>query len=205
MSWQLYFVDCEEEGLSVIKIPILRGILWVLLMGTVSGRMSANDKGYPVMGSEEIMSPKAHGTCAAPVQDNLRYGCDFKTADSICCYNRHYAEHSGYWTSKTTFLDDVDRSGVTTFYDSVSGKPLFKAPIGRTFDEFVKESRAHGWPSFRDEEVVWENVSGLSDGEAVSVDGTLLGHNLPDTKGNRYCINLVSCAGNPVGPRKSDL
>ena len=205
MSWQLYFVDCEEEGLSVIKIPILRGILWVLLMGTASGRMSANDKGYPVMGSEEIMSPKAHGTCAAPVQDNLRYGCDFKTADSICCYNRHYAEHSGYWTSKTTFLDDVDRSGVTTFYDSVSGKPLFKAPIGRTFDEFVKESRAHGWPSFRDEEVVWENVRCLSDGEAVSVDGTHLGHNLPDSKGNRYCINLVSCAGNPVGPRKSDL
>lgn len=205
MSWQLYFVDCEEEGLSVIKIPILRGILWVLLMGTASGRMSANDKGYPVMGSEEIMSPKAHGTCAAPVQDNLRYGCDFKTADSICCYNRHYAEHSGYWTSKTTFLDDVDRSGVTTFYDSVSGKPLFKAPIGRTFDEFVKESRAHGWPSFRDEEVVWENVRCLSDGEAVSVDGTHLGHNLPDSKGNRYCINLVSCSGNPVGPRKSDL
>ena len=115
MSWQLYFVDCEEEGLSVIKIPILRGILWVLLMGTASGRMSANDKGYPVMGSEEIMSPKAHGTCAAPVQDNLRYGCDFKTADSICCYNRHYAEHSGYWTSKTTFLDETPFVNKTPF------------------------------------------------------------------------------------------
>ena len=40
-----------------------------------------------------------------------------------------------------------------TFYDSVSGKPLFIAPRGRTFDEFKKESMAHGWPSFRDEEV----------------------------------------------------
>jgi hypothetical protein len=32
----------------------------------------------------------------------------------------------------------------------------------------------------------------------VSLDGTHLGHNLPDEKGNRYCINLVSVAGNPV-------
>jgi len=35
----------------------------------------------------------------------------------------------------------------------------------------------------------------LPGGESVSVDGTHLGHNLPDIKGNRYCINLVSIAG----------
>jgi hypothetical protein len=46
---------------------------------------------------------------------------------------------------------------------------------GRTFDEFVAESDAHGWPSFRDEEVVWDNVRCLRDGESVSVDGTHLG------------------------------
>merc|ERR1712037_162439 len=46
-------------------------------------------------------------------------------------------------------------------------------------------------------EVVWENMRVLKDGEAVSVDGTHLGHNLPDSKGNRYCINLVSIAGRP--------
>ena len=34
-------------------------------------------------------------------------------------------------------------------------------------------------------------------GECVSVDGTHLGHNIPDGK-NRYCINLVSVSGNPV-------
>ena len=34
-------------------------------------------------------------------------------------------------------------------------------------------------------------------GEAVSLAGTHLGHNLPDRKGNRYCINLVSVAGTP--------
>ena len=61
--------------------------------------------------------------------------------------------------------------------------------------EFLAESQAHGWPSFRDEEVVWENMRCLANGESVSVDGTHLGHNLPDAKGNRYCINLVSVAG----------
>jgi len=44
---------------------------------------------------------------------------------------------------------------------------------------------------------VWENVRTLEDGECVSLNGTHLGHNLPDRTGNRYCINLVSCAGSP--------
>jgi hypothetical protein len=33
----------------------------------------------------------------------------------------------------------------------VTGKALFIAPRGRTFDEFLKESKVHGWPSFRDQ------------------------------------------------------
>ena len=56
---------------------------------------------------------------------------------------------------------------------------------------------AHGWPSFRDQEVNWDYVRVLSDGECVSTAGTHLGHNLPDKAGNRYCINLVSIAGHP--------
>jgi len=83
------------------------------------------------------------------------------------------------------------------FYDSNSGKLLFSAPKGRTMEEFLVESRAHGWPSFRDDEVNWDFVRILPDGETVSLDGTHLGHNLPDRRGNRYCINLVSVAGNP--------
>ena len=35
----------------------------------------------------------------------------------------------------------------------MTGKPLFIAPRGRTFEDFKKESLNHGWPSFRDEEV----------------------------------------------------
>jgi hypothetical protein len=30
------------------------------------------------------MSAKAHGTCAQPVQSQLRFGCDRDTADRIC-------------------------------------------------------------------------------------------------------------------------
>ena len=56
-----------------------------------------------------------------------------------------------------------------TFYDSVSGKALFKAPVSRSIDDFIAESKVHGWPSFRDDEVVWENVRVLkSSGETVS-------------------------------------
>ena len=133
-----------------------------------------------VLGDPSIMRQRANGrsTDRAP-QGDLLYGVDASTADRICTRNRHYAEHSGYfWT--TTFLDEVASDGETTYYDSVSGKPLFVAPRGRSFDEFVRESKAHGWPSFRDEEVVWDNVRVLEGGETVSLAGTHLGHNLPD-------------------------
>ena len=106
------------------------------------------------------------------------------------------SEHSGYWES-TSFLDEVDRKGETSFFDSVSGDLLFVAPRNRSVADFLAESRSHGWPSFRDEEVNWSFVRVLDDGECVSVSGTHLGHNLPDKKGNRYCINLVSVCANP--------
>ena len=52
------------------------------------------------MCSEDIMRKKAHGTCDKAVMKNLRFGTDWKGADNICCFNRHYAETSGYaWGS----------------------------------------------------------------------------------------------------------
>ena len=39
---------------------------------------------------------------------------------------------------------------------------------------FLKESQSHGWPSFRDDEVNWEYVRCLRDGECVSTTGTHL-------------------------------
>jgi hypothetical protein len=49
-------------------------------------------------------------------------------------------------------------------------------------ERFLKESQSHGWPSFRDDEVVWENVRILPNGEAVSVDGTHLGQYETDVR-----------------------
>ena len=71
-----------------------------------------------------------------------------------------------------------DASGEITFYDSNTGKPLFHAARGRTMQAFLVESAAHGWPSFRDDEVNWDHVRCLANGEAVSLDGTHLGHNV---------------------------
>mmetsp|Transcript_20573 Transcript_20573/g.43196 ORF Transcript_20573/g.43196 Transcript_20573/m.43196 type:complete len:267 (-) Transcript_20573:2869-3669(-) len=161
------------------------------------------ENGPLVYGDDSIMSQKEHGTTAVPVQENLRYGVSRKLADKICSFNRVFAEMGGYFEGSTSFEKDVrnlvaSTGEPVTFYDSVSGKPLFKAPVGRSVDEFIAESKIHGWPSFRDREVVWSNVRVLrSSGETVSLDGTHLGHNLPDQNGNRYCINLVSIAGNP--------
>ena len=73
-------------------------------------------------------------------------------------------------------METLDEGVEFTYYDSVTGAPLFIAPRGRSMEKFMSESRKHGWPSFRDEEVVWENVRVLNDGETVSITGTHLGH-----------------------------
>uniref|UniRef100_A0A7S4GHF2 Uncharacterized protein n=1 Tax=Eutreptiella gymnastica TaxID=73025 RepID=A0A7S4GHF2_9EUGL len=167
------------------------------VLGLFGGLFGGGGDGkYPIYGDESIMSQKAHGTTEMPVQQDLRWDCDRQVADRICSFNRHFAEYSGYWQT-TSFAEEAALEEQIDFYDSVTGKLLFKAPVGRSMAEFLAESRSHGWPSFRDEEVVWENMRVVSGGEAVSVDGTHLGHNLPDFKGNRYCINLVSVAGRP--------
>jgi hypothetical protein len=157
---------------------------------------------YPVMGDESIMADKAHGTSEKPVQRALRYGVDVSLADRICNYNRRWAEYAGYWQSTELYklVRSVDPSSKTpiSFFDSVTGKELFRAPVDRTMKDWIDESMSHGWPSFRDSEVVWDDVRCLKDGETVSLTGTHLGHNLPDSRGNRYCINIVSIAGNPA-------
>ena len=126
-----------------------------------------------VPGTEDIMKPKEHGTSHTPVQENLRWGCDWKTADRICNYNRHYAEAAGTWKT-TTFLRDIQGKKQENFYDSNTGKLLFTAPVDRTWDDWIQESSLHGWPSFRDNEVNWDYVRVLPNGETVSVDGTHL-------------------------------
>jgi hypothetical protein len=102
----------------------------------------------------------------------------------------------------STFEEDAPlemKDGQIYFYDSNSGKALFFVLQNgsRTFDKFMEESLALGSPFFRDDEVNWNFVRSLPNGEMVSIFGTHLGMNAPDEKGNRYCINLVSIAGRP--------
>ena len=153
----------------------------------------------PLRGEESLMRPKAHGTSAAPAQAALRWGVSTALADRICSFNRHYAEPKGSWLG-SGFLAAQSGAAETSFFDSVTGKLLFIAPRGRSFAEWEAESRAHGWPSFRDAEVVWDSVRVLGDGEAVALDGTHLGHNLPDHRGNRVSDGQAARARNAALP-----
>eukprot|EP00521_Asterionellopsis_glacialis_P003843 CAMPEP_0195265012 /NCGR_PEP_ID=MMETSP0706-20130129/11182_1 /TAXON_ID=33640 /ORGANISM="Asterionellopsis glacialis, Strain CCMP134" /LENGTH=348 /DNA_ID=CAMNT_0040319373 /DNA_START=114 /DNA_END=1160 /DNA_ORIENTATION=- len=156
---------------------------------------------------ESIMAPKAHGTSMNPVQENLRWDCNYDLADSLCNFNSLKKggnfEPAGYWR-QSEFFEEAKKfhkedGGKMTFYDSNSGKPLFCAPQQRSWDDFLQEASVHGWLSFRDDEVIWENVRCLKRGGiTVSLAGTHLGSNMPDRKGNRYCINLVAIAGQPA-------
>ncbi len=56
-----------------------------------STKLQAEQK-LPVLCDESVMSPKAHGTSEKPVMKDLKWGCDYDTADRICNFNRHYAE-----------------------------------------------------------------------------------------------------------------
>ena len=123
--------------------------LGALALRTVPAAYAADELpkvgGKPVMAPESIMAQKAHGTSASPVQANLKWNVDGKKADQITNFNRRFAEYGGYW-KETSFLKEVSRDEPTTYYDSVTGKPLFVAPRGRSMDDFLKDSQAHGWP-----------------------------------------------------------
>lgn len=122
----------------------------------------------------------------------------YSTAERICCDNHLYAEFRGYLAApEVDFFGRLDPNVETVFYDSVCGIPLFIAPRGRSFEEFKKESLDHGWPSFRPDELVSENVIIHPDGRMESRCLTHLGHNLPDDR-DRYCIDLVCMAGEPL-------
>jgi hypothetical protein len=49
-----------------------------------------------------------------------------------------------YWELTSFLKEESEASGEITFYDTVTSKPLFVAPRGRSWAEFVAESKAHG-------------------------------------------------------------
>jgi len=146
-----------------------------------------------------------HGTDASCMQPgDLLFGISAGEKEDlgwVCCDNERLAEPRG-WYLRETELEGVLRANASasagapfTFYDASCGLPLYRAPVGRSLEQFLAESRAHGWPSFREQEVVGGNVEVRGGGEVVSRCGTHLGHDLPDRKGTRHCINLLCVAG----------
>ena len=114
------------------RAPRLRRAATLVATGCAASAATAQPAtgGALVRGDDSLMAPKAHGTTSTPVQERLRWDVDRATADRICSYNRHYAEYAGYY-KRTTFIAAFSAAeGETTFYDSVSGKPLFVAPRG---------------------------------------------------------------------------
>lgn len=133
------------------------------------------------------------------VSSFLGANLSYSTSERICCNNHRYAEYRGYLEApEVDLFGRLDPHAITVFYDSVCGIPLFVAPRGRSFDDFKEESSRHGWPSFRPEEMVSENVILHDDGRMESRCLTHLGHNLPEGGEDRYCIDLVCVAGEPL-------
>lgn len=110
----------------------------------------------------------AFGSCSRE-PEGLRWGVDSAAAKQIGCFNHQFAEHRGYFESITEFAVEANGENELLFYDSVNPSVLlFRAPVGRSMEEFLLESKRHGWPSFRDSEVVWENIRVVRGNEVVS-------------------------------------
>jgi len=157
--------------------------------------------------------PKEFDTCTNAIQSNLRYNISTfqqsqyfpneTLAVSVCCDKRMQAlaEPQFLFQAPNIQLFAVlnKTSGVHTFYDSACGVPVFRAPINRTMAEFEEDTNEHGWPSFRDGEVILENVRTHKDtGYVISSCNTHLGSFLPDAQGSRWCIDLSCISGNPI-------
>jgi len=156
-------------------------------------------KGIPeeAKASESVM--RNQRTLGTKIERTLRWNSRSATAKQICARNRHGAEWSGLLNRSDKFIEELNAEmdgggGHVTFYDSALHRRVFEV-FNRPLSQFLEESVKHGWPSFRAEDVVWENVRILDDGEVVTKDGLHLGHNIPDEKGPRFCINLVCVSG----------
>eukprot|EP00755_Sulcionema_specki_P024840 Sspe_Gene.82002::Locus_53456_Transcript_1_1_Confidence_1.000_Length_1006::g.82002::m.82002/K07305/msrB; peptide-methionine (R)-S-oxide reductase len=150
-------------------------------------------------GDAEVQEPSCR------LQGNVDFGMQeiAPRLEWVCCGNRHYAEPVGlHMHSRINLFHQIEHlPRPVVFYDATCGIPLFAAPVNRTFEEWKMESIAHGWPSFRNDEVLWGNVIRDPDGEVRSRCGAHLGHDIPDEEGSRHCINLICIAGLSPLPR----
>jgi len=173
-------------------------------MEGAEGHFDVDIKWVKATNGPQSLEHKLTNTCQGSPQKNLRYNVsklmwadNESMTEAICCDSDFagYAEPSGTFAQLNLF-SQLDSTKPNVFYDPICGIPLFRAPIGRSFEDFHSESIEHGWPSFRDEEMVKENLV-LKDNVLYSKCNTRLGDNLADDKGNRYCLDLCCLAGNP--------
>ena len=86
-------LPCKELLVSSLFVHGSTSLFGLDIFTNSFAAKAAGDGKYPIYGDESIMSKKEHGTSAKPVMDNHRYNVDFKTADNISNYNRHFAEY----------------------------------------------------------------------------------------------------------------
>jgi len=89
---QLYLQSFDNNNEANTRRSVLQQSLLaagsIIMFPSVGSAMDLPKVGGPIQfGDESIMSPKAHGTSAKPVQDDLLYGVNNKLADKICNYN----------------------------------------------------------------------------------------------------------------------
>lgn len=170
---------------------------WAAAAAAVGCHTQVSRRAFLALAFSSVAAALSGGSNAC-IRRPLRFGLtdeDIETYGWVCCDNERWAERRGWFVSRYD-LGSSDEE--VTFYDPACGVPLFVAPRGRSAQDFRQESISHGWPSFRDSEVITEHVIVKEGGEVVSSCGTHLGHDLPDHKGSRYCINLICMAGHPA-------
>ena len=97
-------------------------------------------------------------------------------AEAICCDARYddFAEPNSLFSDVNFFAALTDNKG-TTFFDSSCGIPLFFVAASR-YETFKSETAEHGWPSFRDVDIINKNNLKVdSTGHVYSSCGTHLG------------------------------
>jgi peptide methionine sulfoxide reductase MsrB len=199
-----------KAHLEVRSIAVEQGGGGAEAGGADEARQATSDGGPRQNGQP----PARFNTCSGPVQPGLRYNISGRTeptvpvpvdpdeslAEAVCCDDRTkvFAEPQFLFEAPDVALFSRLQEGTTVFYDSVCGAPLFRAPVGRTAEDFRADTTEHGWPSFRPEEVVQQNVvTNTTTGLVYSTCGTHLGSYLPDERGPRWCMDLSCIAGNP--------
>jgi len=219
---------CADDSSACLTARRLKGIKRVELWAEgVKGKVHLEIAAMSARGASEMgalslvspieaapkMPPAQYNTCKGTVQSELRYNISTRPggiysppnesmAVSVCCDIRmkQLAETQFLFEAPDIALfSHLDSSGVTTFFDSVCGLPLFRAPVNRSLADFKADTMEHGWPSFRPAEVITANVvTDEKSGFVTSKCGTHLGSYLPDAKGPRWCMDLSCIAGNPA-------